>query len=106
MRPVPVSDVLLAFPADLSNLLPDWDEIPDEFKDSYNDWQRFANHWFGRGLASTVEFWCKEGIDGDTAVRHLRAILGSYQPKHEHKLAGVAYLCSLWFDKVEKYDSA
>jgi hypothetical protein len=32
---------------------------------------------------------------------HLKAIMGSFQPKHEHKTAGVAYLMSLWFEAVQ-----
>jgi hypothetical protein len=104
MLPVAVDEVTLAFPADLSELLPPWEEIPDEFKKTYGAWVAFADLWFGQGLAATTEFYCKDGIDGATAVRHLKAILGSFQPKHEHKIAGVAYLCSLWFEKVEKYD--
>lgn len=32
--------------------------------------------------------------------RHISACLGSYEPKHEHKIAGVAYLLSLWFEPV------
>lgn len=45
----------------------------------------------------------KDGIDGDTAVRHLRAIQGSFAPKHEHKMEAVAYLASRWFTKVKGY---
>lgn len=104
MDPVPISDALLAFPADLKDLLPPWDQIPDEFKEWNCRWARFADYWFRQGLAGTTEFYCKDGIDGATAVRHLQAILGSYQPKHEHKLAGVAYLCSQWFESVENYE--
>jgi hypothetical protein len=106
VRPKPVSDVMLAFPADVTELLPSWEAIPDEFKSGHDEWTRFASHWFGRGLAATTEFYCKEGIDGATAVRHLQAVLGSYQPKHEHKLAGVAYLSSLWFKKIEHFDGS
>lgn len=97
--PKVVSDVMLAFPADVVGLLPAEREIPEEFWRP-NDWERFAMHWFMHGLTESAEFYCKDGVDGATAVRHLQAILGSYQPKHEHKIAGVAYLCSLWFDKV------
>jgi hypothetical protein len=42
----------------------------------------------------------KEGVDVDKALRHIQAIMRSYQPKHEHKEAAVAYLLSQWFDDV------
>jgi hypothetical protein len=32
----------------------------------------------------------------DNAFRALQACLGSFAPKHEHKIAGVAYLLSEW----------
>jgi len=40
----------------------------------------------------------KEGIDVNMALRHLHAIQGSFEPKHEYKEAAVAYLASLWFE--------
>ena len=38
--------------------------------------------------------------DTNKAIRHLKAILVSYDPKHEHKEAGVAFLLSEWFEDV------
>lgn len=46
-----------------------------------------------------------EGVDGNDAYRQLGAIMGSYQPQHVHKIAGVAYLASLWFTKVIDMDT-
>jgi hypothetical protein len=43
----------------------------------------------------------KEGIDRSVAMRHLKCIMSSWEPQHEHKTAGVAYLMSLWFEKFE-----
>lgn len=36
----------------------------------------------------------------DKAFRHLAACQGSFEPKHEHKQAAVAWLASLWFGEV------
>jgi hypothetical protein len=36
-------------------------------------------------------------VDGELAIRHLQVIQASFEPKHEHKEAAVAYLASLWF---------
>jgi hypothetical protein len=93
--PQEVDDLTVAFPAHVvGTLLPPWKEIPDEFHDWGNPWQKLAAAWFSRGLARPLAF--KGHIDGAAAMRHLRACLGSFQPKHEHKMAGVAYLLSLW----------
>jgi len=42
-----------------------------------------------------------DGIDQNKALRHIKAILGSFEPKHEHKEAAAAYLLSLWFKSVK-----
>ena len=42
----------------------------------------------------------KEGVDTKKALRHVKAVLGSWEPKHEHKEAGVAFLLNEWFDDV------
>jgi hypothetical protein len=104
IEPVAISDVMLAFPADVEGVMPPWEEIPEEFRRGSNEWTKLADYWFACGLAGTTQFYLKEGIDGETAVRHLRAILGSFQPRHEHKMAAVAWLCSLWFVEVTQYE--
>lgn len=107
--PVEISDVSLAFPADALDYMPAWADIPEDFK-SYtaaaNDWQEFAHTWFRYGIGSEYTgFLCTEvgddeRLDGETVTRQISAILGSYAPKHEHKMASVAYLLSLWIDSA------
>jgi len=98
--PQEISDVEIAFPAHVLNRMPEWDEIPPEFKRHRGTrWNELMARWFYDGLKGH-EFCAKEGVDKDAALRHLMAILGSYEPKHEHKEAAVAYLMSLWFTKV------
>lgn len=91
-----VSDADVAFPARALELMPPHAEIPDVDE----KWQRFQSDWFYRGLPSDTEIDLQPGIDGDVAFRHLRVIQGSFAPKHEHKMAAVAYLASLWFRDV------
>ena len=90
----------LAFPAHVADLMPQHHEIPDQFHDSRNTWVQFQRKWFFSGLPADTAFTLREGIDGPTAVRHLQAIQRSFEPKHEHKEAAVAYLASLWFESV------
>lgn len=99
-EPQEVDDVLSVFPAGVSHLMPTQKEIPSEFeRGAGGTWLDFQNHWFFRGL-DKPSFYCKEGVDGALALRHLQAIQGSYAPKHEHKMAAVAYLASRWFTAV------
>jgi len=99
--PVKVTQLDLAFPARALPLMPPMDAIPAEFRGTGSTpasakWRQFQTTWFFKGLAG-VQFGRKEGIDAETALRHLQVIQGSYEPKHEHKQAAVAYLASLWF---------
>lgn len=100
MEPQEVRDVDLAFGGDIKVLLPPYEEIPDEFKHGNTEWNRVVAQWFFDGLSGDTEFYAKEGIDSKKALRHIGAILRSFQPKHEHKEAGCAYLLSLWFEKI------
>jgi hypothetical protein len=81
-------------------LLPAWSDIPDEFKGfPGNAWAQTAERWFFDG--GRVSCTAKPDIDIRHAYRHLDAILRSWDPQHEHKIAGVAYLLSLWFESFE-----
>jgi len=107
LKPIPVSQVDLAFPAHAHRLMPPMEAIPEEFRHDgarsspvAEKWLGFQRQWFYKGLEG-VKFARKEGIDAETAFRHLQCIQGSFQPKHEHKVAAVAYLASLWFEDYE-----
>lgn len=99
-QPTAVDDVLFVFPGSVSHLMPPMAEIPPEFKEFYNPWARVASKWFALGLKGTLV--PKEGIDKKAALRHLATVLRSFEPRHEHKEAAVAYLLSLWFDRYEE----
>jgi hypothetical protein len=98
--PTKVTDVFLAFPADVTNMMPKWEAIPDEFKRGSTMWNRFFNDMFHVGIKN-VEMSPKTGIDPKLAFRHIKAISGSFQPKHEHKEAAVSYLLSQWFEDAK-----
>ena len=101
-KPHEVSDAcaLMAFPGDVNHLMPKMEEIPEEFNRGTGDayiWVKLVNRWFFSGLPTRPV--AKEGIDLLAALHHIHCVMGSYQPKHEHKIAAVAYLCSLWLTK-------
>lgn len=101
-----VSDLDIAFGGRTRELLPPYEEIPEEFKrmSSRNKWVSMVEDWFYYGLKN-LQLKPKEGVDINKAMKHIKAIMGSFEPKHEHKMAGCAYLLSLWFDDVS-YEKA
>ena len=98
MLPIPVlTDVQMAFPANPP--LPDWATIPQEFREGRTPFNEIASRLFFQGGAlADYGLTPKPGVNLSEAVRALRACLGSFSPKHEHKEAGVAYMLSEWFD--------
>lgn len=77
--------------------LPVYSQVPDEFKRAGSKWNRLFNDMFAFGLKA-INLTPKSDIDPAKAWRHIRALSGSFQPKHEHKEAGVAYLMSQYFE--------
>ena len=79
--------------------LPPYDSIPEEFRRSSNPYAKFVSDWFFRGRTPDDMKRLKErpGVDRGKAPVAIKAALGSFEPKHEHKEAGVAYLASRWF---------
>lgn len=97
-QPHEVDDVTLAFPAGIKHLMPRMDEIPDDFERTHRAYIKFQQEWFFSGIPKDRMPTAKPGIDIQKAMRHLKAIQGSFEPKHEHKEVAVAYLASRWLD--------
>lgn len=101
-QPVDVTALDLSFGGDMKQLLPAWDTIPKEFKNQDGtNWNRIVSRWFFTGLPAETNFIPNDGIDPVIAKRHLKAVLASWEPKHEHKEAGCAYLLARWFKDVQ-----
>ena len=103
-KPIPLDDIIIAFPASALSFMPEWDDIPKEFRDGTSQWCDFAYVWFNHGLSDKYSF-VPATIDGqqlDAAMIHrqLQAIMGSFAPKHEHKIATVGYLASIWMESM------
>lgn len=79
----------------VSQLIPSYDQIPDQYKVWHSPWSTWASTWFFCGLEYKPV--PKEGIDLDEALDHLQVIQRCTSISHEHKEAAVAYLASLWF---------
>ena len=89
---------------DILETMPKMGEIPDEFKYGHNKWCKFVSTWFFQGIQKGFEATPKEGVDRKLALRHIGAILSSWDPKHEHKEAAAAYLMSEYFSDIGKYE--
>ena len=93
--PIPVSRADIAFGGKAMDILPPYRDIPEEFKRGGTQWNKWQRDWFFTGLQCYPV--PKDGIDLNLAMANLKCANGSFEPKHEHKEAGVAYLASLWF---------
>lgn len=84
-----ITDLELAFGT--TRFLPPADEIPEEFWRG-NDYTKLAEAiFFGRPLPD-FEVLMKEGVEPSLLNKVVRSHLQSFEPKHEHKIAGVGYL--------------
>ena len=92
VQPLPINAALQLRTTDC---MPVYSEIHDEFKRDRNTWVRWQTQWFFDGLKAAPA--PREGVDGKAAMRHLSHIQRSWDTKHEHKKAAVAYLASMWF---------
>lgn len=95
-----VSELDIAFGGSIENLMPKYADVPEEFRRGGTKWNKVVNKWFFGGLEG-VTFVPKEGVDQSKALRHIAAIMRSFEPKHEHKEAGCAYLFDQWFEDVK-----
>ena len=87
----------VVFPVSVSGMMPPYESVPQEFKRGTTKWNTLFSEWFYAGLKSLV-LTPKPGIDRGEALGVIKAVMGSFEPKHEHKEAAVAYLLSLWFE--------
>ncbi|MEX3623757.1 hypothetical protein [Viridibacillus arvi] len=98
LTPIKVTKTELAF-GRIDGLLPDMEKIPKEFFNENNKCHHIISKWFFYGLSLKTDVEPKDGINIADAINHISAILASYQPKHEHKIAGCAYLLNEFFSE-------
>ncbi|QOX05563.1 MULTISPECIES: hypothetical protein [Xanthomonas] len=95
-----VSDVEVAFATE--RLLPAYEHIPQEFKAGNLYTQLASAIFYGQPLPD-ARLELKTGFSAEALRRAVQAHLGSWGPKHEHKIAGVGYMiacaCALYQDR-------
>lgn len=113
MLPIPAVDRVDVTFGNIKHM-PKYEAIPDEFKrHNGNAYCKAVSSWFFSGAKGApggieidgVTFKAKDGVDAPKALAAIRAVLGSFEPKHEHKEAACAYMLSEWFD-IEKAKAA
>ena len=97
---VEVSALDVVFGCKASDLMPSYEAVPDKFKNGNTKWNKLFSDWFFSGLKK-LELIPKENVDKNKALLHIRAIMGSFEPQHEHKEAGIAFLLSEWFEDAK-----
>lgn len=100
-----VTDLDIAWGSGALKWMPAWEDIPEEFRNMNcnTEWNEITRQWFYSGLPRSTKFVPKDGVDPEKALRAIKATLGSFEPKHEHKEAAVAYMLSCWFEKVRNW---
>lgn len=98
--PKDVTRADMAFGSRMADLLPAMTLIPEDFRNERGTearkWIGVQRKWFFEGVRRD-DFVPRDGVDADKALAHIQAIQGSFEPKHEHKQAAVAWLMSRWF---------
>lgn len=79
-------------------VMPAMEDIPQEFKRDNNPWVVFQRTWFFSGLTDDNAPKVKQGLKFTDVWRHLSVIQRSFDTRHEHKQAAVAYLASKWLE--------
>lgn len=88
----------LVFPANVSHMMPAYKDIGAYPRK--RELEELVQGWFFSGLKG-LKSKPREGVDETKALAHLKCILGSFEPKHEHKIAAVAFLINEWFEQFE-----
>src|SRR6185312_15389360 len=95
--------------------MPEYASLPKQFQ----DWHRHSfcesiSQWFMKGaqvssaglLIGNTKYTPKEGVEIGAALAAIKAILASWAPKHEHKIAACGFMLHEWFDAAPVKEKA
>lgn len=82
--------------------MPRYDAVPDNFKRMNDPYASFISSWFFSGISQPelARLRPREGVNQSKALAAIGTIMRSFEPKHEHKEAGCAFLLHAWFELV------
>lgn len=105
-QPTDIDTVTMVFPCSVRHLMPKYEDIREEYDRGRKWGNRLFSDWFYAGIKGTDGLIAREGIDRKMALRHIRTVMGSFEPKHEHKEAACAYLFDKWFESTSTWERA
>lgn len=88
--------------------MPRYVTLTEEFQRGRHDMCDFAQGWFFGGCGregdhltvKNMTIKPRDGVDAAKALAAVKAVLGSFEPKHEHKIAACGFMLNEWFEKV------
>jgi hypothetical protein len=92
-----VSDADMAFPSRYRQLLPKWEDLTDDEQRMRSPFcHPLSMIFFKGGKLADHGITPKPGVDMTKVNRYVRATLGDFGPKHEHKIGGIAHMLAKW----------
>lgn len=88
----------LAFPANVIHMMPPYAELRTANYPRKRELEALVSRWFFSGMKN-LKTKPREGVDVTKALAHLKCVLSSFEPSHEHKTAAVAFLINEWFEE-------
>lgn len=108
-KPIPTSEGIHSVPqlddadAAFGNIkhLPRMADLPEQFQRARHPFCEVAQQLFFKGGAlESHGLRIKAGLDTRGVMRAIRAALCSWEPSHEHKIAGVGFLLDQWCEST------
>lgn len=101
-RPVAAIDLAFSLPT-WREVLPPYDRLPVEYKRGEARGCKFVTSWFYHGV-SNIKMEPKPGVTEEQLGRVcqvVKAIIGSFEPKHEHKIGGLGFIIDSYVDELD-----
>lgn len=98
--PVRVDGIDMAFPTHVVALMPAYESIPEEYKRGHGTYDDLFGSWFFLGLSKFEPVLRDPAMDVTTCMGHIRCVMGSFDPSHQHKEAAVRMLLDTWFSSI------
>jgi hypothetical protein len=86
--------------------MPKYESLPEEYRNMSAPACHAVSMWFFKGAEQHdggIEidgkaYVAKRGVDVSKALAAIKSVLCSFEPKHEHKIAGCGFMLSEWFE--------
>lgn len=88
----------MAFPTRYRELLPKWEALTKDEQAMRGPFCDVVRVFFFKGGNPADYLVPKTGVEMARVHRYLRATLGDFGPKHEHKIGGIAHMLAKWCD--------